>query len=213
MEISKGDGQNKNSAESPAGDANNPPILAENYGQVERELREIQALIPMRGAPREERAARNQKIREMLPNLSNYTVIMLAIGHGHQLSLKEFKKRLAENVFTSLKELFLIRSYVGDGIDFRYGGSLHAELRRKIMESVPAAGQNEIVDIFCYYLGDSIMNKGNIMTDVLLERADAEEIIRRVRETGGKGSGGSNINQALHFVESDYRKKSGTNIA
>ena len=63
------------------------------YQRAEMEVAEISILIPPRGIRRSERTLLNALIRAKLPKISDLAVVGL-MNHGHDLSRREFLKRL-----------------------------------------------------------------------------------------------------------------------
>jgi len=145
------------------------------YQRAEMEVAEISVLIPPQGIRREERILRNALVRKKLPETSDLGVIRL-MNNGHDLSRREFLKRLKDQRIQQIEALFRLMKRMSYEHFFR--PPLFVQAHQEAVRLAPTTSIQRIVEVVTRYeyspMGRDDMG---VFADILSVHPQMDEIV------------------------------------
>jgi hypothetical protein len=145
---------------------------------TEAEAMEIFFLIPARRTPADKRRDINQYIRTRLAEVGNLAVALLAVKEGHQLSLKELRKRLTERRFT-FRELFCLGEMLCCQTHYqRAGNRLMRNALKEMARLAAEVSFDDALAMILAYRNSRLQHFHRVINLVLANRHDKVELCR-----------------------------------
>lgn len=139
-------------------------------GGIEEEVQALKALLPQKVETREERKARNTKLRKVLSAASKEAIVR--VFYLHPLCAAEGEKRLTSGTAFNLGDLCEIASPLGmTGVHGRGEKKLYGLLCEVLTKVVPATTIADIADVVEKYK-DTILDTGTEFVDQIRRYAN-----------------------------------------
>jgi len=153
--------------------------------QSDEEFLMIMNIISQKGINVEKRKELNQKVREILPTISNDAIIRLYV-YGHQLSFLELRRRFENEILNDLSELIRLFEQL---LFVNVGGSeiYNKTLQRALVVS-KSSSSFEIAELLRDFGSDRVGDDYDIFEEILSGRDDIEEISNLVNSFNIKQS-------------------------
>ncbi|GEM_PF-4658989 len=146
------------------------------YQIAQQQVQEIAALVPARGIPTEERARLNSEVRRLLPQASDLAVAQLML-RGHDLSRREFLRRLREQRITQLEAAFEVMESIAHTTLAR--SPLFMQAHAAAVRCAPTTSSERMVEIIDKAAGTAMeRDDREVFADVLSVHPEMDEILR-----------------------------------